>query len=132
MLPIPNNWLIGGALGVTVLGFAAGWQVRSWRCDAALRDYEQAVQAEMNKRQERYDAMSAQYETERTNGQQQHTTRVDRINTIYKDRIVPADCAVPDDVRRLLIEAVTSANADTSSKPGSTLPTATTATVPAD
>jgi len=132
MLPIPNSWLIGGALGVTVLGFAAGWQVRSWRCDAALRDYEHAVQAEMDKRQHRYDAMSAQYEAERTNGQQQHTARVDRINTIYKDRIIPADCAVPDDVRGLLVEAVTSANTDASGKSGSTLPTATPATVPAD
>lgn len=132
MLPIPNSWLIGGALCVTVLGFAAGWQVRSWRCDAALRDHEQAVQAEMDKRQQRYDAMSAQYEAERTDGQQQHTTRVDRINTIYKDRIIPADCAVPDDVRGLLVEAVASANTDATGKSGSTLPTATPAPVPAD
>lgn len=132
MLPIPSSWLIGGALGVTVLGFAAGWQVRSWRCDAALRDYEQAVQAEMDKRQQRYDAVSAQYETERTDGQQQHTTRVDRISTIYKDRIVSADCAVPDDVRRLLVEAVTSANADAIGKSGSILPDATPAPVPTD
>ena len=132
MLPIPNSWLMGGALGVTVLGFAAGWQVRSWRCDAALRDYEQAVQAEMDKRQQRYDAVSAQYEAERTNGQQQHSTRVDRISTIYKDRIIPADCAVPDDVRGLLVEAVTSANTDATGKSGNTLPAATPATVPTD
>lgn len=132
MLPIPSNLVIGGALALTVAAFAAGWQVRSWRCDAALRDYEQAVQAEMDKRQQRYDAVSAQYETERTDGQQQHTTRVDRINTIYKDRIIPADCAVPDDVRRLLVEAVTSANTSTVGKSGSTLPTTAPATVPAD
>lgn len=132
MLPIPSNLAIGGALALTIAAFAAGWQVRSWRCDAAMREYEQAVQAEMDKRQQRYDAVSAQYEAERTNGQQQHTTRVDRINTIYKDRIIPADCAVPDDVRRLLSEAVTSANTDTTSKSGRTLPTAASATVPAD
>lgn len=132
MLPIPSNLAIGGALALTVVAFAAGWQARSWRCDAALHDYEQAVQAEMDKRQRRYDAVSAQYETERTDGQQQHTTRVERINTIYKDRIISADCAVPDDVRRLLAEAVTSANTSTTGKSGSTLPTATPATVPAD
>lgn len=132
MLPIPSNLVIGGALALTAAAFVAGWQVRSWRCDAALRDYEQAVQAEMDKRQQRYDAVSAQYETERTDGQQQHTTRVDRINTIYKDRIIPADCAVPDDVRRLLVEAVTSANTSAIGKSGSTLPTTTPPTVPTD
>ena len=132
MLPIPSNLAIGGALALTIAAFAGGWQVRSWRCEAAMREYEQAVQAEMDKRQQRYDAVSAQYEAERTNGQQQHTTRVDRINTIYKDRIIPADCAVPDDVRRLLSEAVASANTDTTGKSGRTLPTATPAPVPAD
>ena len=132
MLPIPSNIRIALAAGVALASFAAGWQVRSWRCDAALRDYEQAVQAEMDKRQQRYDAVSAQYETERTDGQQQHTTRVDRISTIYKDRIVSADCAVPDDVRRLLVEAVTSANANVTGKSGSTLPDATPAPVPTD
>ena len=132
MIPISSNLAIGGALALTIAAFAGGWQVRSWRCEAAMREYEQAVQAEMDKRQQRYDAVSAQYEAERTNGQQQHTTRVDRINTIYKDRIIPADCAVPDDVRRLLSEAVTSANTDTTGKSGRTLPTATPTPVPAD
>lgn len=91
-----------------------------------VADYEEAERREqdaLKREEEQYQAAGSDYEKEASNAAQITTIREREINTIYRNVEVPAVCAVPDDARRVLAEAVASANSAASGEPVSALPT---------
>lgn len=91
--------LLGGA-------FTTGWQVRGWRCDAALLDAERATDKARAALQEAVNDASTAYEHDRSSNHVASTIREETVRTIYKERVVSPDCTVPDDARSVLVEAI--------------------------
>lgn len=97
------------AIGLAVLmagAFGTGWEVRSWRCDAALLEAERATAKARAALQEAVDEAATAYEQDRSEGHAASYARQETIRTIYKDRVVSPDCAVLDDARSVLVEAI--------------------------
>ena len=106
-----NPLLLAIGLAVLMAGaFGTGWKVRSWRCDAALLEAERATDKARAALQEAVNDAAASYEQDRSEGHAASYTRQETIRTIYKDRSVNPDCAVLDDARSVLVEAVDAAN----------------------
>lgn len=120
------------AAGALLIGFGAGWQVQSWRWSASLLKVERAAVKQERRQQATVDQQSTNYETERSHDVQQQIVYQDRIRTIYKDRVIPGECAAPDDVVRVLTEAVAGANTRATGQSGGELPTAPASPEPAD
>lgn len=108
--------------GALLAGAIGGWTVRDWKADSdalkaeekARREYVAAVQM-LADQSLAYEALAQSLRTQE---------RADRetIRTIYRDKIVPAECAADPAVGSLLSEAVTRANAAASGKPSGTVP----------
>ena len=114
-----RHW-IGLAVGLAlVLGaFGMGWQVRGWRCDAALLKVERAAEQDRARLQAQVETAATDYETDRSAGYADAQAREVRVRTIYRDRPIRSDCALPDDARRVLDEALTAANSGTTGQSG--------------
>lgn len=112
----PYRWFIAAALAL--LAFGAGWQVRSWRCDAALLKVERANAKAISAMRAKADNASAEYETERETIHVDRDKRGERIRTIYRDRQVSGDCALDPDATSVLREAVDAANTARTGQPG--------------
>lgn len=97
------------ALGASVAAFGAGWQIRSWRCDSALLAQQESDQKAFNEQLTHQNDQSAQYEQERTNGNERKEAAATEIRTIYKDRVISPDCALAS--RGLLQGEIDAANA---------------------
>lgn len=122
VIPIPP-WAYAAAAGIAVAGgFAAGWKVRSWRCDAALSEALQKAAKERAILQAQVETQATDYEGERADATVDHTTRETTIRTIYRDIAVPADCTVPDSARGVLQGAIDRANARSAGEPVAALP----------
>jgi len=106
----------GAALALSVGGFATGWKVQGWRCEAAQADALRDAAKKMDAAATRMRDASAEYETGKAYAQAEDYARNERIRTIFRDRVVNADCAAPDDARRMLAEAVAGANATAAGK----------------
>ena len=104
-------------LALVLTAFGAGWQVRAWRCDAALLKQERAAAKALAKAQAQVEASATSYEQDRSQGYVDTVRRQETVRTIYRDRPVHGSCAVPDDARRVLDDAVASANASASGEP---------------
>lgn len=122
MNPIPVTWCLAGALAASVAAFGAGWQVRAWRCDAALSEALQQAEKQRAALQAQVELQSTNYEGERADASVDHTTRETTIRTIYRDIAVPADCAVPDAARSVLQGAIDRANARSAGEPVAAVP----------
>lgn len=90
--------------------FALGWTVQGWRCDAAKAKAERAAAKASAQMQAHADDISLDYETDRSQGYAASQDRQERVRIIYRDSPVSDSCAVPDDARSVLVEAVRSAN----------------------
>lgn len=114
------RYWIGLAIGLALVltAFGAGWQVRAWRCDAALLAVAEANARATARMQDEANAASTEYEQDRSNGYAASQDRQERVRIIYRDRPVSGDCAVPDDARRVLDEAVRAANSGATGQPG--------------
>ena len=97
-----------------------GLKAKVERHEAAARAARDAYKAETQRRA----AVATDYEREASNAAQVHTIREREIRTIYQDVPVPAGCAVPDDVRRVLSEAVAAGNAAATGEPVQPVPSA--------
>lgn len=107
------------AAGALVVGAAAGWKVRDWRCDAAYAAALEKAQQQRDEMQEKLDGISASYEAERdqANVVVGRTTR--EIREIYKTApAVPVSCAVDPRVVGMLESSIDSANAAAAGKSG--------------
>lgn len=112
-------WAYAAAAAVTfAAGFGTAWKVQGWRCDA---DKAEAI-AEADRlraaNQAMADRLSASYEQEKQDADVADHGREVQIRTIYRDRPVSADCAVPDSVRSVLEKAVASANSRATGQSG--------------
>lgn len=112
------------AIGALLLGTFAGWTVRDWKADAdALSAVLKAEELE-DEMQGRVDAAVAKYEELRSAQEPQKIQTRNTIREIYRDRPIPADCAVPANATSVLQQAINRANAAASGVPLSAVPDA--------
>jgi hypothetical protein len=90
--------------------FSAGWRIEGLRWTAheakALRQQEIAIRAQLAHQ----DKEGSAYEGEREQSRQDNVQRQEQVRTIYRDKIVPGECAVDPDARGVLESAVGDAN----------------------
>ena len=129
--PIPISWCAIGGATLLVIGAMGGWTVRDWKRDSeVLAGLEEAAEM-VDQQRAAIDRAAGAYELERENARTQTNVRESTIREIYRDRPVPADCAVGDDVRGVLDDAVRSANVRAAGEPTAGLPAAAEAPVAA-
>ena len=121
---IPPQFLAIGA-GVAILaGFAGGWQVRAWRCDAQISKIERAAEKARARQQANVEKAASDYESERTYANEATTIREREIRTVYQNRYVPGTCDPGDDVGRVLDDALQAANGGSPRESGAAVPDA--------
>ena len=114
--------LVGGGLLALIAGFAAGWQVQGWRCDARVADIENTMQAQKDALQDALNQSATDFEQTRADTVRATIRDRETLRVIYRDIQVPADCALPADAVRLLDNARHRAN-DATGEPSQPLPT---------
>lgn len=119
MLP-PWAYAAGAALTVS-LSFGAGWQVREWRCEAAVAKQIKAQAKVDAKARDTADKAAERYETGRAAREQASRTATAEIMEIYRDVPIPYECAPAPDALRVLDAALAAAGAHPA-KPAPTLP----------
>lgn len=115
----------GGALLLSAVGFAGGWQVRDWKADSdELKAVEAAIQRG-REQQELADYRAGRYEEDRDEARAATMRRDTEIRTIYRTNnvVVPADCTPPDDALSVLNSAIASTNAQIAGEPLPAMPT---------
>lgn len=123
MNPIPISWLAIGGITLAAAGFSAGWAVQDWRRDSQdLKELQRATE-KLKKQTDRVATSATKYEQDRVVNTRETEERTHEIRTIYKDRPVAADCALPDATQRVLNAGIASANARASGEPRAELPT---------
>lgn len=105
-----------------------GLKAKVERHEAAARAARDAYKAETQRRA----IIATDYEREASNAAQVHTIREREIRTVFQDVLVPAECAAPDDARRVLAEAVAASNAAATGQPVIPVPTASAPAVSAE
>ena len=128
MIPIPPQLLAIGAGAAILAGFAGGWQVRAWKCEAAIAMHIKQDIKEAAVAQHTVDTAATGYEQERADAKPRTQAREQAMRIIFRDRTVPSDCAVPDAARSVLDDAVREANARASGEPGAAVPDASSTT----
>ena len=105
-------------VGALIVGAASGYTIRDWQCDAAYAKTLEKAEKLRVKQQKVLDDVSQTYESKRDQANVVATERTNTIREIYKTApAVPADCAAPDAVRRLLESGIRDANAAATGKP---------------
>lgn len=106
-----NPIMLYTAGGSVLLGLALGWTVRDWKADSDALD---AVKASHKAQIELLDVVaepSADLENTIANLRTTETETRNTIKEVYRNVEVPANCAVPADAVRVLVDAVRDANA---------------------
>jgi hypothetical protein len=118
---MPPLWLYGGA-GALLAGALGGWTIRDWKADSDALEAEEKAQAQYIAAVEALADQSLAYETLAQSIRTSERADRETIREIYRDKIVPAECAVPADAVGLLDNAVRDANAAAAGKPSGELP----------
>lgn len=92
-----------GALGIAAVSASGGWVVRGWKADADTLVKVTNEQVARERVQMRLDAAAEELEKSRQGRDAQLTQTRTTIREIYRDRPIPADCAVPPAGRSLLV-----------------------------
>ena len=106
-----NPIMLYTAGGSVLLGLVLGWTVRDWKADSDALD---AVKASHKAQIELLDVVaepSADLENTIANLRTTETETRNTIKEVYRNVEVPANCAVPADAVRVLVDAVRDANA---------------------
>lgn len=119
-MALPIWAYVGG--GALLAGALAGWTVRDWKADSDQLAAVEKAQKEERRLRDMLQRQAEAYEGERDDAESQSESRRIEIRTVYRDRPVRAECAVPADVRGLLVGAVNAANARTSGQPEAPVP----------
>lgn len=117
LLALAAPYALPIALAGAGLAFVGGYKIRDWQCDAAAARELEANAIESARMQDAADTAATGYEQDRSQTYADHTVREETIRTIYRDRQVPGDCAVPDNAALVLDEAVRAANTGTTGEP---------------
>ena len=119
-MTFPLTGYIGA--GALLAGLLGGWTVRDWKADS---DEAKAKDATFTQYRAMTDALADQslaYETLAQSIRASERRDRETIREFYRDKIVPAECAVPAAAVGVLSEAVTRANSAASGQRGRTLP----------
>jgi hypothetical protein len=117
-----NPRLIAGAAGLSlIVGAFGGWQVRGWRCDAAMAKIEREAVAAQEAMRAQQEAAATEYEGFRAGNETAQVRTETKIREVYRNVPVPADCAVHPDAVRLLDDAREAANGAASGEPDGTV-----------
>ena len=122
-MTFPLSGYIGA--GALLVGALGGWTVRDWKADSDALKAEKRAQTEYVAAVQMLADQSLAYEALAQSLRASERTDRETIRTIYRDKIVPAECAADPAVGRVLSEAVTRANAAAAGKPVGTVPDAT-------
>ena len=122
MNPIPIGWCLAGAGAAAILAAWGSWTICDWRHDSKALVALNTATADAKEAAKHSRDQGNAYEKDRQDDQVQSTVRESRISTIYRDRIVPSDCAVPDVAGSVLDDAIAAANARAAGEPRSGLP----------
>lgn len=118
MMIWPNPLFFYVAGGTLLVGVAAGWTVRDWRCDAARSDALEQAAEQAQEMQDEVATQAVDYEAARgeTYGM---GTRVEReVRTLYREvPAAPVDCSPIPAAISLLQGRVDHANASASGEP---------------
>ncbi|QSR16086.1 hypothetical protein [Novosphingobium sp. KA1] len=125
MNPIPITWCLAGAGATALLCAWGGWTVNDWRHDSKALAAVETAAKKLDAARATVDRAATAYEQEKPIAAAQSSVRESTLREIYKDRPVPADCAVPDAARSVLDNAVGAANARAAGQPAAALPAAT-------
>lgn len=114
--------ILAGVGGLSLLvGALGGWQVRSWRCEAQIAKIERAAIEAQEVSRAQMEAAATDYEQFRAGNETAEVRTQTQIREVFRNVPVPTDCAVPDDVVRLLDSAREAANGSASSQSGGTV-----------
>lgn len=110
------------AAGAALVSFAAGWTINGWRYQSRESKALEQAYAARDEANARANNAAADYEIVRAALDDRTGEVTTKIRTVYRDRKVSADCAIPAGAASLLNDARSSANAAITGKPGSTVP----------
>jgi hypothetical protein len=112
--------LAAAVLVLCVLAFGSGWQVSTWRHEAAAKRQLEQLTADRDAALERVSGVSAAYQ--QVLAELRRIDNRNRVETIRETNRVEYRCLLPADGQRLLDNAVTAANA-AAGRPAPALPT---------
>lgn len=118
---MPPLWLYGGA-GALLAGALGGWTVRDWKADSDALKAEEKAQREYVAVVQSLADQSLAYEALAQSLRASERADRETIRTIYRDKIIPAECAADPAVARVLSEAVARANAAATRQPVGAVP----------
>lgn len=110
------------AAGAALISFTAGWTINGWRYKSReAKAIEQAYKAR-DAANARANNLATDYEIVRAALDDRSAETTTKIRTVYRDRKISADCAVPAGAASLLNDARSNANAAITGKSGGTMP----------
>ena len=115
-MPIsPVHGYIGA--GIAIAAFLAGWSVNGWRYQSREAKALETALAARDEANERANILAADYEALRASLEYQSDRVQTEVRTIYRDRTINPDCAVPAGAASLLDNARRDANAAIAGEP---------------
>lgn len=109
------------AAGAALVSFTAGWTINGWRYKGReAKAVEQAYKAR-DEANARANNLAADYEIVRAALDDRSAETITKIRTVYRDRKISADCAIPAGAASLLNDARSSANAAITGQSGGTV-----------
>ena len=110
------------AAGAALISFTAGWTINGWRYKSREAKAIEQAYAARDAANAKANNLAADYEIVRAALDDRSAETTTKIRTVYRDRKIPADCAIPAGAASLLNDARSSANAAITGKSGGTMP----------
>lgn len=104
-----------------MLSFTAGWTINGWRYKSREAKAIEQAYAARDAANAKANNLAADYEIVRAALDERSAETTTKIRTVYRDRKISADCAIPAGAASLLNDARSSANAAITGQPGSTV-----------
>ncbi len=109
------------AAGAALISFTAGWTINGWRYKSREAKAIEQAYAARDAANARANNLATDYEIVRAALDDRSAETITKIRTVYRDRKISADCAIPAGAASLLNDARSSANAAITGQLGSTV-----------
>lgn len=109
------------AAGAALISFTAGWTINGWRYKSREAKAIEQAYAARDAANAKANNLAADYEIVRAALDDRSAETITKIRTVYRDRKISADCAIPAGAASLLNDARSSANAAITGQLGSTV-----------